>query len=104
MHPTTPVCRALWQALLLALPLCVLAPTASAQEAKPVPITGRLIVPIDGTQRLQMTKKQAIKQAINRSEAVLRVSPVYGDPTTVLVTGITPGVAIVTLIDEANKE
>jgi pilus assembly protein CpaC len=104
MHPKTQSRRALWQALLLVLPLCVLAPTAPAQEAKPGPIAGSLIVPIEGTQRLQMTKKQVIAKAINRNEAVLRVSPVYGDPTTVLLVGLNPGVAVVTLIDEANKE
>jgi pilus assembly protein CpaC len=104
MHPTTFLCRALRPALLFALTLCVLAPVASAQDAKPVPITGRLLVPIDGTQRLQMTKKQVIAKAINRNEAVLRVSAVYGDPTTVLITGLTPGVGIITLIDEKNVE
>jgi pilus assembly protein CpaC len=96
----------LCRALLVALSLCVLLPAlAAAQEpAKPPVLTGSLIVPIGGTQRLQMSKKQVISKAINRNEAVLRVSPVYGDPTTVLLNGLEPGVAIVTLIDEANKE
>jgi len=111
MHPTTPLRKALWQALLVALPLGVLPPAAPAQEKatppqenKPGPTTGSLIVPIGGTQRLQMTKKQNIVKAINRNEAVLRVSPVYGDPTTVLLNGLEPGVALVTLIDEGNRE
>ena len=105
MHPTTPLRKVLWRALLVALSLCVLPPALGrAQDAKPPQVTGTLIVPIGGTQRLQMTKKQVIAKAINRNEAVLRVSPVYGDPTTVLLNGLEPGVAIVTLIDEAAKE
>jgi pilus assembly protein CpaC len=106
MHPKTPSCSVLCRALLAALPLCVLlAGLAKAQEpAKPPVLAGSLIVPIGGTQRLQMSKKQVIAKAINRNEAVLRVSPVYGDPTTVLLNGLEPGVAVVTLIDEANKE
>jgi pilus assembly protein CpaC len=83
----------------------MLAPAVPAQEpAKPPPLSGTLIVPIGGTQRLQMSKKQVISKAINRNEAVLRVSPVYGDPTTVLLSGLDPGVAVVTLIDEKNLE
>jgi len=108
MHPTNPLRKALSWALLVALPLCVLTPTgAPAQEAKPPtppPLTGSLIVPIGGTQRLQMSKKQVIARGINRNETVLRLAPVYGDPTTVLLTGLEPGVALVTLIDEAAKE
>jgi pilus assembly protein CpaC len=105
MHPTTLPFLALRRALFAALALCVLFPAASrAQDAKPPQLTGSLIVPIGGTQRLQMSKKQAISKAVNRNEAVLRVSPVYGDPTTVLLNGLEPGVAIVTLIDEAGKE
>jgi pilus assembly protein CpaC len=103
MHPTTPP-RKVLRAVLVALSLCLLPALARAQEVKPPQLTGTLIVPIGGTQRLQMTKKQAISKAINRNEAVLRVSPVYGDPTAVLLTGLEPGVAVVTLIDEAAKE
>jgi pilus assembly protein CpaC len=105
MHPTTPPSRAPWRALLAALALALLLPALGrAQDAKPPQLTGTLIVPIGGTQRLQMTKKQVIAKAVNRNEAVLRVSPVYGDPSTVLLSGLEPGVAIVTLIDEAAKE
>src|SRR5689334_20142103 len=101
MHPKTPPRQALLRALLAALVACVLLPAAAtAQEAKPGPLTGTLSVSIGGTQRLQMTKKQVIARAINASDAVLRVSPVYGDPTTVLLTGLEPGVTRVRLIDE----
>jgi pilus assembly protein CpaC len=104
MHPTTFLSKAPRRALLAALALCVLLPALGRAQEKPPQLTGSLVVPIGGTQRLQMAKKQAISKAINRNEAVLRVSPVYGDPTTVLLNGLEPGVAIVTLIDEANKE
>jgi pilus assembly protein CpaC len=104
MHPTTLPRKLLWAAL-AALALCVLPPAATrAQDARPPQMTGTLIVAIGGTQRLQMSKKQVIAKAINRNEAVLRVSPVYGDPTTILLNGLEPGVAVVTLIDEAGKE
>ncbi len=106
MHPTTPARKVLW-AVLAALPLCLpLAPPSRAQDVKPAQPqpTGTLIVPIGGTQRLQMTKKQVISKAVNNNEAVLRVSAVYGDPTTILLSGLEPGVAIVRLIDEAGKE
>jgi pilus assembly protein CpaC len=105
MHPTNPPRPALLRAVLAALAAwLLLAAAAPAQEVKPPPLTGTLVVPIGGTQRLQMTKKQAIARAINKNEAVLRVGPVYGDPTTVLLAGLEPGVAIVTLIDEAGRE
>jgi pilus assembly protein CpaC len=105
MHPTNPPRQALLRALLAALAACLLLQAAApAQEAKPGPLTGTLTVAIGGTQRLQMTKKQGIARAINRNEAVLRVGPVYGDPTTVLLTGLEPGVARVTLIDEKGTE
>jgi pilus assembly protein CpaC len=105
MHPMTPPRQALLRALLVALAAFVLSSASGlAQDAKPGPVTGTLTVPIGGTQRLQMTKKQVIARAINRNETVLRVGPVYGDPTTVLLTGLEPGVAVVTLVDEANKE
>ncbi len=105
MHPTTPPRKVLRRALFVALSLCLLLPAlTAAQDAKLPQFLGTLIVPIGGTQRLQMTKKQVIAKAINRNEAVLRVSPVYGDPTTVLLNGLEPGVAVVTLIDEAGKE
>ena len=108
MHRTIPLRKAMMWALLVALPLGLLRPTgAPAQEPKPAlppPVLGSLVVSIGGTQRLQMSKKQIIARGINRNETVLRLAPVYGDPTTVLLTGLEPGVAMVTLIDDAGKE
>src|SRR5581483_6346597 len=106
MHPTIPPRQALLRALLAALAACVLLPVAATAqpEAKPAPLTGTLTVAIGGTQRLQMSRKQVIARAINGNETVLRVGPVYGDPTTVLLTGLEPGVTRVRLIDEKGVE
>jgi pilus assembly protein CpaC len=104
MHPTTPLCAALLRALLVALPLCLVTPAAPAQEVKPPTLTGTVIVPTNGTQRLQMSKKQVIARAINKSDTALRVTAVYNDPTTVLLTGLEPGIALVTLVDDAGRE
>jgi pilus assembly protein CpaC len=105
MHRKIPPRQALLRALLATLATCVLLPAAApAQEVKPAPLTGTLTVTIGGTQRLQMSRKQVIARAINGNETVLRVGPVYGDPTTVLLTGLEPGVTRVRLIDEKGVE
>src|SRR5690349_18740606 len=105
MHRKIPPRQALLRALLATLATCVLLPAAApAQEVKPAPLTGTLTVTIGGTQRLQMSRKQVIARAINGNETVLRVGPVYGDPTTVLLTGLEPGVTRVRLIDEKGLE
>jgi pilus assembly protein CpaC len=63
-----------------------------------------LIVPINGTQRVQMSKKGRIDKVLNPKDSVVRVSPVLGDPTSVLVTGLDSGVARITLIGEGNVQ
>lgn len=98
------VCRGLLMALVLGVgPMAV----ARAQEARPGPVAGAtpsLVVPIGGTQRLQMSQKQPITRAINNSEIVAKLSSVFNDPTSVLVTGLEPGVARISLIDAAGRE
>ncbi len=104
MHRTHHTPKAVSRGLLVALVLGF-APAAltRAQEARPAPAP-TLIVPINATQRLQMSNKQAIKRGINRNEAVVRLAPAYGDPTTLLVTGLEPGIARVTLVDQNDRE
>jgi pilus assembly protein CpaC len=63
-----------------------------------------LIVPINGTQRVQMAKKGRIERVLNPKENIARVSPVLGDPTSVLVTGLDAGVARITLIGEGGAQ
>lgn len=56
-----------------------------------------LVVSVGQTIRLQMSTKKPIKTAVNDREDVIRLTPVRDDPTTILVTGLAPGVARVTL-------
>jgi hypothetical protein len=63
------------------------------------------VVSVGQTIRLQMSTKKPIKTAVNDREDVLRLTPVRDDPTTILVTGLAPGVARVTLtsVDGASE-
>jgi pilus assembly protein CpaC len=56
----------------------------------PVPT---VVVPINGTQKLQMSSKQRIATVLNQKDTVARVSPVIGDPTSVIITGLEPGIS-----------
>src|SRR5579883_1925364 len=69
----------------------------SAQELGPQPCP--LIVPVNGTFKLQMSKKQKIKTVTNPKESVVSLRTLDGDPTTVLVTGQTDGVTHIELED-----
>src|SRR5262245_44389499 len=97
MHRTNRVPRTLLGGMLLALAFSGVQ-TAGAQEPAPPPAAvapgaggPTIIVPINGTQRLQMTTKKNIARVINRTETVARVSPVFGEPSIVLITGLEPG-------------
>jgi pilus assembly protein CpaC len=63
-----------------------------------------LVIPINGTQRVQMSTRRRIARADNPRESVARVQPVAGDPTSVLVTGLDAGVTHLTLTDEAGTQ
>ncbi|HLJ97274.1 MAG TPA: hypothetical protein VKU02_29205, partial [Gemmataceae bacterium] len=79
-------------------------PPPPAKETKGGVRSGVLIVPINGTQRVQMSTKGRIEKVLNPKDSVVRVSPVLGDPTSVLVTGLDSGVARITLVGEGNRE
>lgn len=80
-------------AWLVALTLAV--GVAAAQEPRP---TGKVvIVSVGGTQRLQMSTKQPIRRVVNDRPDVVRVEAVADDPTTVLLIGLSPGAARITL-------
>lgn len=102
MHRT--ICRpgTLTAWALLALLLGGFAATSRAQT------TGTsgsaLIVPINGTVKLQMTTKKPISKVENPKEGVLSIRTVVGDPTTLMVTGQTPDVTDLTLTDVDGKQ
>lgn len=74
-----------------------------AQEPSPQP--SALIVPINGTVKLQMSKKQKIKTVTNPKENAVNLRTLNGDPTTILVIGQQPEVTRIELEDnEGNKE
>jgi pilus assembly protein CpaC len=93
-----------WGGLVLAL-IAMAAGGAGvlAQELSTQP--DALIVPTNGTVRLQMTKKQKIKTVTNPKESVVSLRTLDGDPTTILVTGQQDGVTRIELEDtDGNKE
>src|SRR5579884_2657013 len=74
-----------------------------AQEPSPQPAS--LIVPIGGTVKLQMSKKQKIKTVVNPKENAVSIRTLAGDPTTILLTGQQPDVTHIEMEDtDGNKE
>jgi pilus assembly protein CpaC len=64
-----------------------------------------LIVPINGTVKLQMSKKQTIRQVTNPKDNAVNIRTVIGDPTTILIIGQQPDVTRIELEDtDGNKE
>ncbi len=62
--------------------------TSLAQPNQNTGVAGTAIyVPTNGTVRLQMSSKKPIKRVANPREAVLSIRTVFGDPTTILLTG-----------------
>ncbi len=68
------------------------------------PLLRRLTVSVGRTLRVQMTGKRPIKAVFNENETIVRVAPVPGDPTTLLITGLRPGIARIHLTDVDGKE
>jgi len=89
-----------WSALLGSL-ACggALAGFAAAQE--PVPLT--IVVPINGTKKLQMSGKQLIESVQSQDPAIVRTSPMPEDPTSFLVTGLMAGVTRITVTDKNKR-
>ena len=74
--------------------------TDAAGKSETIEVTvesNQLFLTVGSTIRLQLTTKEPIAQVINEKDLVARVSP-SGDPTTVLVTGLAPGITRITLI------
>jgi pilus assembly protein CpaC len=79
---------------------------AQPTPAQPTPAQANaLIVPINGTVKLQMSKKQKIRTVTNPKENAVSLRTLAGDPTTILVIGQQPDVTRIELEDtEGNKE
>ena len=102
MHPTKEGARrGLWPVLLGALVCGVVLPNLAAAQEGPPPPT--LVVPINGTKKLQMTAKQLIVRVENQDPNIARVSPIQDDPASVLVTGLMAGTTRVVLTDKDKK-
>jgi pilus assembly protein CpaC len=108
MHRTNRVRHAACSGLLLgllfggnALGQTQTLPRPPAAQGQPIFLGKTIVVPINGTQRLQMITKKRITTVYNDREAVARVTGT-NDPTTVIVTGIETGITHVTLIDEGG--
>ena len=71
--------------------------TLRSQEPSPKP--SALIVPINGTVKLQMSTKKAIRTVTNPKENAVNIRTVVGDPTTILVIGQQPDVTRLELVD-----
>jgi pilus assembly protein CpaC len=99
MHRTKRCLKALTGGLLLALLLSGFTAGSSAQ-GPPAGTTGSaLIVPINGTVRVQMKSKKPIKTVTVPVPDVIQVRTMVGDPTVVLVTGQNPNVTRIELED-----
>src|SRR5688572_24380237 len=110
MRRTTVLQRSLvMSAMFLSLTLGVLstfgAGTASAQQPKELagPGTPVLVVPINTTKRVNMSKKQQIAVVQNENPKVCRVQAIADDPTAVLITGLAAGTSRVTFTDAAKN-
>ena len=97
MRRTTSLPRSLWRLLLVGLCLTLGAGAAVAQENVPV-----LVIPINTTKKVEMSKKQKIMEVRNENPKICRVQPLMDTPNAVLITGIGPGTSRVIFTDE-NK-
>ncbi len=104
MHRTNPKpIRAIW---ILLLGLMVGGPClGQAPQADPKAASSRttqLVLPLNATQRVQMTTKRKIASVDNPRPNVVRVVADPTDPTSILVTGLEAGTSRITLTDEAK--
>lgn len=65
--------------------------------------SNQLTLTVGTTIPLRMTTKKPIKKVVNENEQVIYVQPMVGDPTTVLIKGLAPGRARLTLTDVDGK-
>lgn len=102
MHRTSLVPRRYSWSLLAGLALFAAARPAAAQEALPPPqqqSVGGVEVAVGNTRRVEMSKKQIIREVRNENPKVARVSSLPDDPRAVLVTGLAAGTTRLTFVD-----
>lgn len=104
MHRTCSVPRRACWSLLAGLALFAAAQSAAAQEALPPPQpVGGVEVAIGSTRRVEMSKKQIIREVRNENPKVARVSSLPDDPRAVLVTGLAAGTTRLTFVDSEKR-
>src|SRR5262249_49753184 len=82
-------------------PLNQLSPPAPVKEAS---VRRTETVPLYGTKRVQLASRGRIVKVFNPAESVVRVSPIPGDPTAVMLYGVAAGVSRITLVGDGNAE
>jgi pilus assembly protein CpaC len=102
MHRTKSLRRALLGGLVLALLAGGLTSVSQAQDAGK--LGSVVIVPLNGTNRLQMVSKKPIRNVNVPKEGVVMVRTIAGDPTTILLIGQAPDVVRIELTDEDGKK
>ena len=79
-------------------------PAVPIQKEAPAIKSRQFVVTVGQTVRIQMTSKKPIAKVFNEKPAIVRVSPVADDPTTIQVTGLMPGIVRISLIDKDGNE
>jgi hypothetical protein len=64
----------------------------------------QLIVSVGQTVRLQMSTKKPIAKVFNEKPAIVRITPLDDDPTTIQITGLSPGIVRIILVDKSGRE
>lgn len=91
-------------AMMTAVTVSSVLPLAVAGDLNPAVRVEAVVVAKAKTQSLQMKTKKAIQKVVNPKDKVLRVESKPTDPTTVLLTGLAPGIGRLTLTDTDGKE
>lgn len=77
---------------------------AVAADPTPAVRIEAVVIAKGATQSLQMKTKKALQKVVNPKDKVLRAASIPNDPTTLLLTGLAPGVSRLTLTDINGKE
>lgn len=83
------------------------APAPAEAAGAPLGQPQNIVLPLGGSQRVQLTSKKPIVQAASQNERIARVMAVAGDPTTILVVADpqNAGITTITLIaDDKSQE